>query len=615
MEKRLYISEYMSQKEIYNINNKNFKGRLFIYNNFPQGLGKKGNGLFYYNEEETNKNPEIILKKFKSRNQNKKFLLFVNKSKTKEENKISVKKNNLINFVAKEDKNKNLKVNGINNKEEMDLYLKMDNDKLKKDFINNNNRNLNVNLISKINFNNLININTNAIKIISQAVAEFPRTQVCYFSREYKSYKDLLFFKPSKLPRQEICFYKKSYIYNENKIKLPKADICYFNKLFINFQQNYKSLVVNKRYFCTKIKEIRKNKGKKKSKIEHKKLKHKSMIEMNTHKKNTRFSASIGRNKKKSPTNEPIKLNFYKNPFTNSKLKNFQTFNQEDIPNKNKNSDNSLPKNINSHKTKPKTKTKNKSPRNKKSEINTQLPNLPNLIINQKEVTSTSSSNKRGRKHSSLFQHFLKKKEKSNKIIGLRKSKNKIVFHKYVPNGYEKNGNNDKIIMPKIKDSSSINTTHKTPKTKISLNIASPKDLINKINVDGSLDKNLNRNKNNQLPSSRKQYSFDNTHYDIMNYNYKEEENNYIKYDIHYNLNNLPAPEYHPDKQKNSLIDESKLEKVPKINSHLLKKNMELKPLTKNENNKIDKINIFEGFKTKNKSIALKKINFSSNKK
>ena len=609
MERRLYHSEFMSQKDIYNINNKDFKGRLFIYNHFPNELRNKGNNLFYYNEEDNNKNPQNILKNFKSRNQNKNNLLFANICKTKEEteNKIMIKKNNLFNFVAKEDKNKNLKVKGINNKEEMDLYLKMDNDKMKKKFIFNNNRNISANIFSKFNFNNLININTNAIKIISQVVAVFPRTQVCYFTREYKSYK------PSKIPSQKICYYKKSYIYKDNQIKIPKTEICYFNKLFINFQQNYKCSVINKGYFCTKIKKSKKNKRKKKSK-EQKKLKHKSMIEMKNSKKNTRFSATIGRNRKNSPTKESTKINFFRNPFTNSKLKNFQTFNQEDNLNNDINKDNSLPKNINLHKSKPKARTKSKSPRNKKSEKYTQLPNLPNLINGQREVTSTSSSNERGRKHSSLFQHFLKKKEKSNKVIGLRKSKNKVVLHKYIPNGYEKNGNNDKIIMPKIKDSSSINTTHKTPKTKINTNVLSSNDLINKINVDASYDKNLNRNKNNQLLNNKKQYSFDHSNYNIMNYKHKEVENNSIKNSVHYNLNNLPSPKYHRDKQKNSLIDESKLEKVPKINSHLLKKNMELKPLTNNENNKTDKINIFEGFKRKNKSISLKKINFSSKK-
>ena len=603
------ISDFLPQDDIYNTNNNNFKGRIFIYNEFPQELRKKRNGLFYYNEEEKNKNLKNLIKNFESRNQNKNNLLFINKSKTKEETekKIFLKKNSLINFVAKEDKNKNLKIKRINNNAETGLFLNMVNDKLKNNFINN--RDLSSNIFSKFNFNKLESINANFIKIISQTVTELPKTQVCYFTREYKYNEDLLFSKPSKIPHQEICFYKKSYIYNDNRIILPKAKICYFNKIFINFQHNHKRPIVIKRYFCTKIMKLKKNKEKKKQILEQKNLKNKNMIEMNNKRKNTRFSATIDRNRRKSPTKKGTQLNFKRNPFTNSKLKSFQTFNQEDIINRYGKKNIILPKNINSHKKVAKSRIKSKSPKYKKIE---KFSELPNLINHQKEVTSTSSSNERGRKNSSLFQNILQKKEKSNKINRERKSKNKFALNKNINNNYE-NRNNDKTFIPKIKDSI-INTTYKTTKTKISQNILTSKDLIKKINFAASLDKDLNKNNNKQLLNNKKQNSYDYLPNKIMNYNHKEEENNFIKCDIHYNSNNLLCPNYNPDQQRNSLIDESKTLKILKINSHFLKKNMELQPSAINDKNKNDKTNIFERFKIKSKSFAPKKINFSNNK-
>ena len=113
---------------------------------------------------------------------------------------------------------------------------------------------------------------------------------------------------------------------------------------------------------------------------------------MNNKRKNTRFIATLGRNRRKSPTKEGTQIYFKTNPFTNGKLKSFQTFNQEDIFNKYRKKNIILPKNINSHKKKSKSRTKSKSPKNKKIKKYSELPNLINL---QKEVTSISSSNER----------------------------------------------------------------------------------------------------------------------------------------------------------------------------------------------------------------------------
>ena len=107
--------------------------------------------------------------------------------------------------------------------------------------------------------------------------------------------------------------------------------------------------------------------------------------------------------------------------------------------------------------------------------------------------------------------------------------------------------------------------------------------------------------------------------YHIMNYNHKDIENNFIKCDIHYNTNNLLCPKC--QQIRLSSMQESKTKKVQNINKLMLKTNKNNKIMSKVKSDlvltplNIKNENIFEGFKKSNKSITLKKINFSKNNK
>ena len=100
-----------------------------------------------------------------------------------------------------------------------------------------------------------------------------------------------------------------------------------------------------------------------------------------------------------------------------------------------------------------------------------------------------------------------------------------------------------------------------------------------------------------------------------MNYNHKDIENNLIKNDksdIYYNnTNNLLNQNYKETKIPNisrRLLEMNKNSNIMRI----IRSDYSLTPLQINNNeNKSDKGNIFENFKKKNKSITLKRINFS----
>ena len=98
-----------------------------------------------------------------------------------------------------------------------------------------------------------------------------------------------------------------------------------------------------------------------------------------------------------------------------------------------------------------------------------------------------------------------------------------------------------------------------------------------------------------------------------MNYNHKDIENNLNKNDksdIYYNnTNNLLNQNYKETKIPNisrRLLEMNKNSNIMRI----IRSDYSLTPLHNNEN-KSDKGNIFENFKKKNKSITLKRINFS----
>ena len=640
MAKRLYISEFFDQD--YFSKNK-FTGKLFRYKDLKDDDDKSNSGPYYYNEDEKNK----FLENYYDNKKNKGNLLNKDnniKIKTEIENKMLHKPKSLMNFVVKGEKNKNLKINKI--KDEMNLYVKMFK---KKNIINNKNnfiKNRNLSASVKFNEKNLEKLNTNIIKIVYQNIVQLPQTEVCYFTREFKNEDDYLFYKPPLLSKTEICYFKKSYIYNDKKVFLPKKEVCYFNRTIITFEHKFKNTVLSKRYFCTKIK--KKHKGKKLSAKEKKNiknnkgLKNKNVKGINN-KKNMKNSNSLAKNRKISPKKEDLKFNSFQNYPNNNKtnkklnqidklnkINNFKTVNIDDnIFKKFRNNKNSiLPKyinNINLPKQKPKTKSKSPKARKNKKE-----QNLPRLLNDQNNNNSSSSSSfERGRKHSSLFNHLINKNEKKENLNELLKQKKKKVLlqKNIIPNGYELSRNNNKLYMPKIKDTNthSISNSYKTPKTKISPNIKSSNDLIKKINDNGPINQKLHKkNKitnNNELFNSVENPSA----YHIMNYNHKDIENNFIKCDIHYNTNNLLCPKC--QQIRLSSLQESKTKKIQNINKLMLNKNknnkmnkiqndLVLTPLhIKNDSNKNENGNIFEGFKKSNKSITLKKINFSKNNK
>ena len=665
MSKNLYISEFFDQDYI---SKNKFTGKLFRYKNLRDDDDKSNSGTYYYNEAEKNKFLENYYEKKKNKNNllNKDTNI---KIKTETENKKLNRPKSLINFVAKEEKNKNLKINQI--KDEMNLYVKMFK---KKNIINNRNnfiKNRNLSASVKFNVNNLENMNTNMIKIVYQKIVQIPAPKVCYFSKEFKNEDDYLFYKPPLLSKTEICYFKKSYIYNDKKIFLPKKEICYFNRTFVTSEPKFKNTILSKRYFCTKIK--KKYKGKKISAKVRKNIKNNKGLKNNNvkgiiNKKTMKNGNNLGKNKRKSPKKEDAKFNSFQNHLEHNninnkyikknkkinqinklnKINNFKTVNVDENAFKklvnNKNS--ILPKYINKiNLQNQKPKTKNKSPKSRKKIRKNQNQNLPRLLNDQNNNnyynnnnyninnSSSSSSFERGRKHSSLFNHLLNKKEKKEKNENLNEllkpKKKKFILQKtIIPNGYELSRNNNKLYMPKIKDTNtnSISNSFKTPKTKISPNIKSSNDLIQKINDNIPINQKLSK-KNKTINHNELFNSVENpSAYHIMNYNHKDIENNFIKCDIHYNTNNLLCPKC--QQIRLSSMQESKTKKIQNINKLMLNENknnkimskvksdLVLTPLNiKNESNKNENEKIFEGFKKSNKSITLKKINFSKNNK
>ena len=608
MEQRLYVSEYLSQDDI----SKELKGKLFNYNDYNHLANKDALNIFYYNEEEKNKFLENYKNSVKEKNKNK-YKMFKNGKEASNINQNLQTKKSLFNFKMTEDKNKNLKVNKKNeDNANMNLYLRLykkkNQNNIKKGLDNLiKKKNSKENVFATFNAKYLANINTNVIKLISQQIMEMPISQVCYFTREFRKGEELLYSKPIILPKNELCYFKKSFIYNDKKVLLPKTEICYYNRLYITFEQKYKNTVLSRRYFCTKIK--KKNKAKKLSAKGDKYLKNNKNLGNNKKSKNN----NIVNDKRKSPKKENIKYKSHNDHFfkkENNKLNNFETLNHNNNYYESKQKNSSLPKNIYLKQNKIKPKTKSKSPKHKKNKNNF----LPNIIKDQPDVTSTSSSFERGRQHSSLFQHLLNKKEIGSEIIGIKQ--NKVLLKKHMPNGYELSRNYNGLYMPKIKDTNTISISYKTPKTKpkISPNIKSSRDLIKKINEEVVLNDRISKINNNGLFSS-----YETPSYHIMNYHHKDVENNFIKCDIHYNTNNSFCPKCQQIQLRNHSLQESVTQKTPnnykkllKLNFNNIRNNLVLTPLQmKNNNNRYENGSIFENFKRNKKSITLKKINYS----
>ena len=601
MKNNIYISEILSKD---NNNKDKFKGRLLIYNDLQNDKNKKAAGPFYYNEEEKNKCFENNFKSInerKSIKNNNKINPISDKIEVKTENKIIKKKKNLISFVPKEDKNKNLKVNKI--KEDykiLDLYIKV----FKKNDLNNvrsknnliNNRNLSANF-NGINFEKM---KTNVIKIISERVMEKPKLKVCYLTKAFKKKEFFYSLKPILKPKNVISNLEKSYIRRNKKLLLPEKEICYFKRTFITYEMKFKNFVLNKNYFCTKIKENSlkyeekkaiheeknnlNNGGEKSVKKKYfKGINGKNNIDnnnLNDNNSNDNNDNGGHNNEKK----EFIKVKSYKSRLNNIKLQSYKTDNQTDIHNKIQKRNEFLQKLNKENKT------------NNQNEI---IKSPQHIENGQNNYSSSSNSSERQKKHSSLFHHLFDKKEK------FTEKKNKIFLQKHISKKFDSR-NKDIFYKPQLKYSKSLSSNnYKAPRVKFP-NIKTSKDLINKINKEISTSDKVNKVTN---------CSENNLTYNIMNYNHKDIENNLNKNDksdIYYNnTNNLLNQNYKETKIPNisrRLLEMNKNSNIMRI----IRSDYSLTPLQINNNeNKSDKGNIFENFKKKNKSITLKRINFS----
>ena len=649
MNKKLCKTEFLDKENLHNIDTTKLNGKLLIYKDISQDSQKSGYNYFYYNEEEKNDISDSI-KQIKSRNKNNLLNLKTNKTKennNKNKNKnMSKKTKSLFNFVFKDDKNKNLIINYYDddkkyNNYNSDFYINLKtldvnrnnktfnkNNKNKSNIIEYNtnnannvisnihpykeivkkkeintksiikNRNFSAKFCYKFNTDDLAKIKIEPLKIISQKVVELPKVQICYITKYFK------YLKPLKIPKNDICFYKSSYIYKDYKITLPKNEICYFNKNFIFFKIKLKNINNRKKDSLSEKKETKKskdifekkdtkktkdisekkdtkkNKEKKSQEKQHKNLVNNNNInEVINNNVKMRKSNIVHRNENPD-LNKEAKLIKHKSYFIQSNFNNYKPLNKENKIKKLENKKNIFSKIINFNKNKEieKIKTKNK----KDNKIN-KLTFLPNLIENKKEDSNSSSSFDKSSKKSNLFNHLLKKKEDNSKIYGLKQSLNKVILHKNISNDNLSKINNNDLIIPKIKNDRN-NFNYEIPKTQISPNIISSK-IVKKINFS----KNICRNNNNHLTNVKNQASEEIQSYTLLDSSRQNIQKNKSMNDI--SKPNLPFIKQEINKLRNNFIFPYQL---------------------KNESTKNDEENIFSGL-SRNKIITLKKINYSNN--
>ena len=620
MNKKLFGIEFLTQNDAYNNNNENnFKGKLLIYKEIPEDVQKNSYNYFYYNEEETNKILENSVKSKKTRNKYNKLLnLKSNKVKETNDNNNYKQTKSLINFVIKEDKNKNVKVSNSDNNNSnfnSDLFTKLNNininsnntnktsktnkivsyTKPEKELSKNKetntklikNRNQSSKIFYKFNGNNLAKIRINDINIFSQKVVESPKIQICHFTKSFKNKNDNLYLKPFIIPKIDICIFKNSYIYKENKIILPKNNICYFKKNFIFFKRKSENIIKSKKKFPSIMENIKKIEEKKsptkKKKENSKDINNKDAINNSNNSKARKSANIVHKNERKSLNKETSKFKKHNSYFIRSQFNNLKSLNQEDILIKLK-KENIFHKKLNFLEKEKEIKTK--SQKNKKSSI---LPSLIDNNNNKKEVLNSSSSFDKTRKNSTLFQHLIKKKESNDNIIGLKQSMNKVFLHKNISHDNEFSKNNNDFLISKVKSISTNNTTYKSPKTQINPNIISSKHLIKKINILT----NLSRNNNNQLVNLKNQVSYDIHSHNLLDYNHQHQSKN------------------------NSINELSKKNlSILKLDNNKLRNNHTLTPYifkseSKSKNNSY--VNIFSGLNKNKKSIVLKKVKYSNN--
>jgi len=651
MKKNFNISKGLSKNDIYK---DKYRGRLLIYSDLHNDKNKSP-GPYYYNEEEKNKYLDNYYKTFNENkknnigNKNINIINSVNNNneiKVKTENKIIHKKNNLlISFVQKDDKNKNLKINKL--KEDhiiLDLYTN-NFKKIDLNDVHTKVKNKNRNLSAKFNEINLEKKKINAIKIISEKIKEKPKIDICFFTKTFKKKDAFNSLIPIIKPKNVISNYDKSYICQNKRLLLPEIDICYFKKTFITYKREYKKFVLNKKYFCTKIKKKSlKHEGKSSTQEEQKNLNNennknskkiyfygindkKNNINNNfnnniNNKNNINYNKNQINNKnninnndinindkRKNQKNEVNKLKSNKTSLNNMKFQSFKADNQnymyKKIHNKNKYNRNNYKNNDINKYIANNPIILNKFPKHKKYLKNSNLTNIENGQNNY----SSSSSSFDSQKHISLFYYLFGKKENFDE-------KNKIFLRNHFYKKYYSR-NKEALYMPKIY-SKSLGFNFKKRKEKISPNIKSSKDLINKINREISLSYKVNKNSRNNNNITSFNSLENNLTYNINNYNQKDLENNLIKNDksnIYNSTNNLffsSCKENNTEKKQNisrRLLDMNKDNNIMRM----IRNDYNLIPLqNNNRENQFDNRYVIQNFKkNNNKSITLKKINFS----
>ena len=589
MDQELNLSKNYSQGQVNEKNNKkDDKVRLVLYNKINTDKYNTIQEPFYYNEENFHKKKKSINFIFNNIDKRKESIfIFNNKNNTEKNiNKLFTKKKTMINFVTKEDKNKNLKIFDGKNMNEFKFF--------------------------RYKSKEFSNINNNKSENDSKNAFDANKNKSTSIDNNFENYTT---------------------IYNEQKLILPKVDKCHFKKLNLTTEIKYKDIIVNKWYFCTKINKIKDNKIVKNPNSNYKEsskklLKKKDINGINNLKKikidnkifinkkiNYKFQKDNKNNKNKNLSNNISKSfhSIYKgNQTTKPKSKNNIINHPIIITNKNKNKSNIEERNI-LQKNNIKKYPKIPNTKHHKAIIN----KINNYKQDNNDISSSSSSSyDKGKNHDSLFYHLLNSKDNKNfkNIFGLNKSKSNIFSRKLNNNGQSRNGIEKKILMPRINN----NNSFKTPKTKNYRTVFSSKDLIKKINSAIS-SKNNNKNLTNFFKINKRIEGISTYH--IMNYNNKDNENNIIKCDNHSN-NEIKYPNCHNKsiKIKSKSFQDINNQLNPSIDKNLnspsnqiikrLKKDYFLSPLQINSRNRYKRF--FDKFtKKNNQSRTIKKVNVS----
>ena len=589
MDQELNLSKNYSQGQVNEKNNKkDDKVKLVLYNKINTDKYNTIQEPFYYNEENFHKKKKSINFIFNNIDKRKESIfIFNNKNNTEKNiNKFFTKKKTMINFVTKEDKNKNLKIFDGKNMNEFKFF--------------------------RYKSKEFSNINNNKSENDSKNAFDANKNKSTSIDNNFENYTT---------------------IYNEQKLILPKVDKCHFKKLNLTTEIKYKDIIVNKWYFCTKINKIKDNKIVKNPNSNYKEsskklLKKKDINGINNLKKikidnkifinkkiNYKFQKDNKNNKNKNLSNNISKSfhSIYKgNQTTKPKSKNNIINHPIIITNKNKNKSNIEERNI-LQKNNIKKYPKIPNTKHHKAIIN----KINNYKQDNNDISSSSSSSyDKGKNHDSLFYHLLNSKDNKNfkNIFGLNKSKSNIFSRKLNNNGQSRNGIEKKILMPRINN----NNSFKTPKTKNYRTVFSSKDLIKKINSAIS-SKNNNKNLTNFFKINKRIEGISTYH--IMNYNNKDNENNIIKCDNHSN-NEIKYPNCHNKsiKIKSKSFQDINNQLNPSIDKNLnspsnqiikrLKKDYFLSPLQINSRNRYKRF--FDKFmKKNNQSRTIKKVNVS----